>query len=696
MRTKDFLFEIGVEEIPAGYIKNALEKMNSYFVSQLQEAKLSYNSITLYTTPRRLVIKILELQVVQDDEVIEKLGPSKIISFDSEGNLTSAALGFLKGTGAREEDLFFKKTPKGEKIAVIAKNKGKKAEMILRKIVSEVMKKISFPKSMRWNAQELSFARPIRWILALFGDEILHVEINGLKTGHLSYGNRFQKLDNFIEIKKIGDYEKALKSVFVYPNREERKLLILEQIEDLFRNTEMHVVQDNRLLEVVTDLVEYPTAVKATFDMKYLTLPKQVITSTLSQHQKYFAVANAENELVNKFVFISNGNPENSNIIRLGNEKVVKARLEDAEFFFKEDTKKPLESFLIKLVDVTFQEKLGTLSDKSNRIKKLVDFLCEELKIEEDIRQRAIRTAQLCKADLVTLMIGEKEFTHLQGYMGWKYAEKSGEQEPVPQAIYEHYLPRWQKDQLPATTEGALVAIADKIDSVCGIIGVNLIPTSSKDPFALRRAASGVVQIIENKNYEIDLILLIDHTFEILKNRLGKPDNNKKIVYDFFKQRINWLLQEKNIDYDIIESVMHIDHSNIPDLIHRAAALQNFKQRNDFIKLVIGFKRVSNIIINAKNLKDIIPDLFIEGSEKELYENYLLLKKKIPMFLKKKDYKNMLEELVIYGSNIDKFFDDVLVNIENKELRENRYNLLNEIKKLFLKVADISKIVVDG
>jgi glycyl-tRNA synthetase beta chain len=507
---------------------------------------------------------------------------------------------------------------------------------------------------MRWNAQELSFARPIRWILALFGDEILHVEINGLKTGHLSYGNRFQKLDNFIEIKKIGDYEKALKSVFVYPNREERKLLILEQIEDLFRNTEMHVVQDNRLLEVVTDLVEYPTAVKATFDMKYLTLPKQVITSTLSQHQKYL------------------------------------------EFFFKEDTKKPLESFLIKLVDVTFQEKLGTLSDKSNRIKKLVDFLCEELKIEEDIRQRAIRTAQLCKADLVTLMIGEKEFTHLQGYMGWKYAEKSGEQEPVPQAIYEHYLPRWQKDQLPATTEGALVAIADKIDSVCGIIGVNLIPTSSKDPFALRRAASGIVQIIENKNYEIDLILLIDQTFEILKNRLEKPDNNKKIVYDFFKQRINWLLQEKNIDYDIIESVMHIDHSNIPDLVHRAAALQNFKQRNDFIKLVIGFKRVSNIIVNAKNLKDIIPDLLIEGSEKELYENYLLLKKKIPMFLKKKDYKNMLEELVIYGSNIDKFFDDVLVNIENKELRENRYNLLNEIKKLFLKVADISKIVVDG
>jgi glycyl-tRNA synthetase beta chain len=306
------------------------------------------------------------------------------------------------------------------------------------------------------------------------------------------------------------------------------------------------------------------------------------------------------------------------------------------------------------------------------------------------------RAALLCKADLVTMMLGEKEFAKLQGYIGMKYAELDGEPAEVCRAIYEHYQPRGQNDELPRTLTGSIVAIADKVDTVCGIIGVDLIPSGSNDPFALRRAGNGIVQIIDDKKFEFDLTALIDETFKILNNKLKKPDNNKTKVYEFFRQRVFWLLKQSDIDYDVIESVMHIDYSNVYDLKRRAADVQKFKQREDFVKLVIGFKRVANIISEVTNFGNINMEMLREDSEKLLYHTFLELSETVSELLIEKNYKKIMEHLVNFGKIIDKFFDDVLVNTEDLTLRNNRYNLLGEIRKLFLKVADLSKIVVEG
>lgn len=696
MSNKDFLFELGLEEIPAGYIAAAIKKLSDHFANQLKDAKLAYKEMIQYSTPRRFAIKIIGLQTEQNDEIIERIGPAKMAAYDTEGNLSKAALGFLRGAGAEAEDLFIKETPKGEKIAVKKEIKGKTAEEILQQIIIDVIPKINFPKSMRWGSGILAFARPIRWLLVLFGDDVLSVEFNGLKAGQISYGNRFQKLNNPVEITSIDNYESCLKSVFVIPNRAVRKQMIEDQLKRVFVRSKNEIVPDLGLLEIVTDLVEYPTAVIADFNEKYLKLPQKVIISTLSQHQKYFAVKDKKGKITNQFVFISNGDANYSDLIKLGNEKVITARLEDADFFYKEDTSISLENFVDKLDEVTFQEQLGSLKDKTNRIVKSVEYITKILESSREITADAKRGALLCKADLVTLMLGEKEFTKLQGYMGMEYARKSGENETVARTIYEHYLPRGERDGLPSSEAGAIVAIADKLDTVCGIIGVDMIPTGSKDPFALRRAANGIVQIIDSFSFEFDLFKLIDSVFENLRSKLSKPDNNKDVVYDFFRQRANWLLKQKEIEYDVIDSVTHIDPTNIPDIIHRAKALQNFKKQEDFIKLVLGFKRVSNIIAEVKETSPVKMDLLQEEMEQILYANYLKLKINIEKLLPEKNYQEILSLLVEFGSTIDKFFDDVLVNVDELQIKQNRYNILANIRKLFLQVADLSKLVVDN
>ncbi len=693
MQTKDFLFEIGTEEIPAGYISAAINKLRSYFASKLDEAKLSYEKINVFSTPRRLAIKVINLQTKQEDEIIEKIGPAKSIAYDENGKLTKAGLGFLNGVD--EKQIYFKQTPKGEKIVIKIQKQGKHTKLILAEFIKDVIREIPFPKKMKWNLLQFSFARPIRWLLAIYGSEVIPAEFNGIKTGNISFGNRFQKLKNPIKIDSIDEYEEKLKSVFVITNRDERKKMIIEQIHLLFKNSSENILEDKNLLETVSDLVEFPTAIIANFNEKYLNLPKAVITSTLSEHQKYFPLINKEEKLINKFVFISNGYPENSELIKLGNEKVIKARLEDAAFYYNEDKKQPLESYVPKLKEVTFQSGLGTLFEKTKRIMKIVTFLNNNLELKETGKKNSLRAAYLCKADLVTLMINEKEYTKLQGYMGYNYALESGESPETAQAILTHYQSGNAKDEYPMSKVGASVAIADKMDTVCGIFGKGLIPTGSKDPFALRRAANGIVQIIDSQKFEINLHHLIDKTFEILKDKLEEPENNKDLIYDFFKQRINRFLKQTGIDYDVIESVMHIDHSNITDLKQRASDLQKFKQREDFIKLVIGFKRVSNIIAEAKNLGAVNIRLLREKTEKILYEKYLALSDSLEKSLQKKDYEKVMENLVSFSMLIDNFFDDVLVNVPDEELRQNRYNLLGKIRKLFLHVADIAKIVVE-
>ncbi|KQC10895.1 MAG: hypothetical protein APR54_11530 [Candidatus Cloacimonas sp. SDB] len=694
MNTKDFLFEIGVEEIPAAYIGNAGEKLKSFFAENLVNLLLKFETIKLYTTPRRLAVKITNLQIKQEDQLIEKTGPAVNMAYDEAGHLTRSAQGFLRNSGAAEKDIFTIKTAKGEKIAVKYTQQGSDTEELLKNLIPKALKIIPFPKTMKWKNRDLAFARPIRWLLILWETKTIEMEYKNLKSGNYTYGNRFLSLENKIIIDQISDYENKLEAFCVIPDRIKRKAIIQDKIGKLINGEEFQVNFDNALLETVTDLVEYPEPVIAQFDPLYLSLPEKIITSTLSEHQKYFSISDLNGNITNKFLFVSNGDPQFTDLIKLGNEKVVKARLEDADFFYKEDIKIPFEKYVPKLQQVTFQEKLGSVLEKTERIVKNADFLCDSLKLPEFVKDKTLRTAYLCKADLVTLMLGEKEFTKLQGYIGWKYAEKSGEKQPVPQAIYEHYLPRWQNDRLPETMEGSITAIADKIDTVCGIIGIGMMPTGSKDPYALRRAANGIVQIIAEKKINISINELIHNACNILKSKLPQNYDCSPII-DFMKQRINWYLQEKNIEYDVIDSVMHVDHTYIPDLWSRARALQKLKKSSDFINLVTGFKRVSNIIENFQESFPFKKNMIQHNSEKDLYDKYLILQEQIGKFLDKKEYSTVLQLLIEYGTTIDKFFDDVLVNVEEDELRKNRYSLLLMIRNLFLKVADLSKIVFE-
>jgi glycyl-tRNA synthetase beta chain len=647
-------------------------------------------------TPRRLTLLAYELQSQQEDLDIVKTGPAKRIAFQEDGSPSQALNGFLRSNSAAVADVIWQDNGKGEVAALRILQPGLPTEQLLPAWIDSLLKTIPFPKKMKWGKGGLDFARPIRWLICLWERDILPVKVGGIMPDRISRGNRFKGLESAVEISSPADYFSALKQVNVMAERHERYKLIKSQLEGIFPTDDYQVDLDEGLLQTVTDLVEFPTAVVAEFEEKFLILPDKIITSTISTNQKYFAVTDKDGKLSNKFVFISNGNPEWSEIIRQGNEKVVKPRLEDAMWYYQEDTKKPLEAYVPALKDVVFQAKLGTLKEKTDRVVEIASYLGQQLNLSESELVAAQRTALLSKADLVTKMLGEKEFTKLQGYIGMHYALASGETEQVATGIYEHYLPRGQNDELPQTMCGSLVAVADKLDTVCGIIGIGMLPTGSADPFALRRAANGIVQIIAERKWDLDISSLIDFSL----NRFSQPEinsaANQDIILNYFHQRINWYLQQLKIDYDVIDSVMHIDYDNLLHLIERARALQDYKTNEDFVRLVIGFKRVSNIIKDEKQKLTIIEKLFTEAAEADLYSALRQLEGDINMDLNQLDYTRVLNRLVAIRPAIDKFFDDVLVNIEDVTLRQNRYALLQEIRNAFLQVADLSLLVVEG
>ena len=690
-----YLFEIGVEEIPASYIEPAMQKMVGYFSDELHKANIKLENIKQFSTPRRFAILISGLPAKQKDQIKEIKGPPKQIAYDDKGNLSKAGKGFLKSKGLEESDLEFVKTNKGLYLTATQKIPGKATEEILKQISLEVINDIAFPKTMRWGIHNISFARPVRWLMAIFNSKLVNFQIDGIDTGKITYANRIEKLRNKVYMPKCSDYENILKQHFVIPDRIQRKSIIKNQIEELFSNKEEQAVKDGKLLNTVTDLVEFPTSAVASFDKKFLKLPKLLIKTTLSEHQKYFAVENTETKLfVNKFVFVSNAYPEQTHNIKYGNERVVNARLSDAAFFFEQDTKKSLDSFIPELKNILFQAKLGSLYDKTQRIVKLTKYVCAKLQIVDEIRYDCVRAAELCKADLASLMLGEKEFTKLQGYIGSVYAQKSGENKQVVQAIRHQY--DYEKNKLEKIPfSAAILSLADNLDTVSGIIGAGMIPTGSKDPFALRRAANVVVQLLFLKKFELNLNEIINKSFEILSDKLSE-DENRNNVEKFFADRIKWNLKEKDIDYDVADAVMESGFNNIPDLFIRANNLQKFKSKQDFKDLIIGFKRATNILEKSKQKLDLKTDNLIEEEEKELYEKFLDIKPNYLEALENKNYRKCFNLLVELRDFIDLFFDNVMVMVENKDICENRMALLRKINESFLRIADLSKIVYEG
>jgi glycyl-tRNA synthetase beta chain len=639
---------------------------------------------------------IQDLPEKQEDEIIEKIGPTKEVAY-KDGQLSKAGQGFLKGCGCTEADIYFIDTDKGKKIAIKKQNRGKLTTDILAATTKEVLAGISFPKSMRWNDETTYFARPVRWLILLWNSTVLPFEWNGIAASNFSFGNRILGLEKKVVIPSVSAYEKKLEEHFVIANRDRRLQMIEHLLDTFYQKEDIEVVKVEGLVSTVTDLVEFPTIIEGTYDSRFLKLPEKVITGALSEHQKYFSVKRKDEDLlVNKFLFISNGAQQFASIICKGNEKVITARLSDAEFYFLEDTKHKLEHFVPKLSDVLFEASLGNLLEKTERLISLVSYIADILPdISAMEKDHAIRAAKLAKADLVTHMLGEKEFTKLQGYIGKIYAGLSGEPIEVSEAIFEHYLPRGKDDELPLSRIGAIVAIADKLDTVCGIIGIGRLPTGSNDPFALRRAAAGIIQILYAHHLPLELDSLVQKSFSLYCEKFEQKKEFYDFTVDFFKQRIIWFLQQQKIEADVIKSVMHIDFYSVTDAIQRAQDLQSYKMRDDFQKLVTGFKRVANIIEQEKEIPKINEQLLVEKEEKDLFLEMKNLSKQVTTLLSEKKYQLLMEKLVAFSYYIDQFFDHVLVNTDHREICLNRYGLLAEIRSIFLKVADLTQIIVE-
>jgi len=692
MNKNRYLFEIGVEELPTSYIQPAAEFITNYFDNQLHNHKIGFESIEKYSTPRRLALIINGLPVCQKDIKKEIIGPPKKIAYDSDGNLNKVGLGFLRKQGLSKKDIVIKKLKRGEYLTSIKIVKGKATTEILKQISINIISEIPFPKTMRWQENGISFARPIRWIVALYNNNILDVQIGDVKSSRFTFGNRFEKIHNKIEIKNIDDYQPELEKHFIIPDREERKKLIIKQLDETANKVNGVPVKDFQLIETVTDLTEFPSPILGRFDESFLKLPREVLITTLSEIKRCFPVSNEKGKLIPYFICLCNSNPITIDKVRYGYERVINARFTDAEFYFETDKKTKLIGRVDNLKKITFQKDLGSFYNKIERMRKLGKYLAQELNYDDDKIDRAIL---LSKTDLTTLMLGEKEYTKLQGFMGWQYALNDGEDKQVAEAIFEQYLPRYKDDILPETQTGTVLSLVDKMDTICGCFAIGLIPTGSYDPLGLRRAGNGIIKILDKNNLSINLKVLVDKSLQSFKSLIKINRNTESQIILFFSQRIKNHLENYKIDYDVVDAVMSIGFFDIPDLIIRAKKLQIFKSHEDFRKLIIGFKRVSNILSDSEYEAELDVKLFQEKEEMKLYQKVMQIAPEYERSVAEKNYQKSLDLLVLLKDDIDAFFDNVMVMVENKKIRENRMALLRMINKNFLKTADLSKIVYE-
>lgn len=703
---KDLLLEIGTEEIPAGYIPPALEQLKNLTKESLEEERIEHKDIITYGTPRRLVLYVKEVARRQKDLVTEVVGPSKNVSFTAEGKPTNAAIGFAKSQGVAVEDLKLKETTKGIYVCAIKTLQGKETKDVLASILPKIIKSISFPKSMYWSDKTLYFARPIRWILSILGEMKVEFELDSLKSDNLSYGHRFLSKQP-IEINHPCEYEQKLKENFVIIDPMKRRVMIMDEINAYCESNNCLAPQMNELLDEVVYLVEFPTLIVGKFNEEYLKLPAEVLVAAMREHQRYFHIVDKENNFLPNFLIIANTDSK-INTIRQGNERVLRARLADASFFFTQDKKISLEARVEEEKGRVWQEDVGTVYEKTQRIVKLAEFISQ--KIAKELTTQAARTALLCKADLSTEMVGE--FPKLQGIMGYHYALASGEEEGVAKAICEHYLPISSDGVLPETLPGCIVSIADKIDSIVSCFSVGLIPTGSQDPYALRRQAQGIINILSANFFKIpstpsipplSLQELVDYSLILLDKKV-KRETVAVEVLNFLNQRLQNILvngiragrfsHSGIVNSSQAQALLTIDVDDIQDVLERAMALSRFAQMPEFEPLTIAFKRAMNILKPVINyqLSVINKELLIEESEKNLYSVYLRIKEEGHAHLIKKQYFEYLSTLVQLRIHIDNFFDEVMVMVEDKDLRENRLALLANIASLFLKIANFSHI----
>ena len=685
----ELLFEIGMEEIPARFLNQALEDLKTNFEKKLKNNRIKFDGVRTYGTPRRLVLVVDKVAEMQEDLDELNIGPSKERAY-KDGALTKAGEGFLKAHRIEEDQVEIIKNDKGEYIAFKRFSKGKPTETILPEILKALVLEETFQKSMRWSDKTVRFARPIEWFLALYGGKVVDFEIEGIKSSNKSKGHRF--FGKEFEVSSVEDYLKKIKENNVIIDISERRKMIEEMINKALLEDEKADI-DEGLLDEVTNLVEHPYAIVGTFSEDFLEVPQEVLIISMKVHQRYFPILDKKGKLLPKFIVIRNGIDFSQNV-KEGNEKVLSARLADARFFYQEDLKIPLDQNVEKLKTVVFQKDLGTMFNKVKRTEKIAEFLIGKLKYNY-MKADILRTVKLAKADLVSNMIGEKEFTKLQGLMGSKYAMERGEEIGVAIGIKEHYYPRFQGDLLPSGIEGIITGLSDRIDTLVGCFGVGLIPTGSKDPFALRRTALGIVNIIINANINISLKELVNVSLDALQaDQVLKGDRAKveADVLDFLKQRMINVFTDMKYRKDIVLAVLDRDADNITNALEIVKVISEKLALNKLEALLQVAKRVTNIITKGNNNVTVKEKLFKEEIEKTLYAEAKRIGEEAEKSIKENEYADYFEKIISLVPTIDKYFEAVIVMDEDKNIRENRINQLTFIKNLFDRIAYLNKI----
>lgn len=685
---KEFLLEIGTEEIPAGFIPQALEAFDHLMRKELEAQRITFEGISTYGTPRRLVLVIPSLAERQEDIETRKIGPSRQAAFDPHGNPTKAALGFAKSQSVSVDSLEIVQTEKGEYVSAVKKEFGRPTAEVLASCLPRLVLSIPFQKSMRWADVPIRFARPIHWVLALFGGEVIDFELGNIRSGNITYGHRFMRPEA-IRVDSFQTYLDRTEEAHVLVDPARRREKIRAEMDREASRVSGKVLVDEALLEEVVYLVEYPVALCGGFDSSFLELPPEVVIHSMKEHQRYFPIVDETGRLLPYFICVSNIEPKDRKVVVKGNERVLRARLSDAAYFFHEDRKVPLEARLEQLKKVVFQAKLGTSYEKVMRFRQLALWICE--RIDPHLREVVSRAALLCKADLVTGMVGE--FPKLQGVMGREYARLSGESAEVSDAIRDHYLPAFAGDRLPQSPVGDFVGMADRLDTIVGCFGIGLLPTGTADPFGLRRQALAIIRIILEKRYPLSLVQMIEESARLLKEKLERPATEvQKEVLDFFRVRYENFLLDQGYPFDVVEAALSISFDELLDAQHRVDALREARGWEDFESVLIAFKRAMNILKGITLERGIDPSSLSETPEKELYEAFLRAKGDIERSLANRDYESALQEMIKMKRPIDAFFDGVMVMVDDEKIRGNRLALLEGIGKLFLKIADFSRL----
>ncbi len=689
--SKSFLLEIGLEELPARFVTPSINQLEEKVVAWLEEKRLQYSHLQAYATPRRLAILISNLDELQPNIEEEAKGPAKKIAYDKEGNWSKAAQGFARGQGVSVDDLFFKELKGVEYIYAHKFIAGKQTIELLPEL-KEIITSLHFPKNMRWGSHSLKYARPIQWLVALYGHETVKFSITDIATNNITYGHRF--LGRPVTIERPEDYKNSLLEQFVIVDADERKAVIRQQLEEIENEHNWVIPVDDDLLDEVHHLVEYPTALFGSFDEEFLTLPKEVLITSMREHQRYFPVEDKGGQLLPYFVTVRNGNRDHLENVAKGNEKVLRARLSDAAFFYAEDQKLAIDDALAQLEQIVYHEELGSIADKVRRVQQGTTIISRLVAVDDKTKQVAERISSIAKFDLVTQMVGE--FTELQGRMGEVYAELAGEETAVAHGIFEHYKPRFAGDNSPDTIASAIVSMADKLDTIVTCFAIGLIPTGSQDPYALRRQAAGVVQILQDYELNVTLEQLLVQVLNIAEEKKVLKRDREEVereLQHFFQLRVKAALQEGGMTYDVIDAVLSQAIGHIPTVVKKAQVISERRQTTEFKNMVDALSRVTNISKKATQTGSVSTDLFEKEEEKHLYEAFVTLEQKVNEALSAGEVKQAIDALSSIIPTINAYFDNIMVMSEVQDIRENRLNQMAALASVIQSVANFQELV---